>query len=145
MANNVGVFISHSWKYSDHYEKLAKWIFETDWSVAGRGLNFSNSSIPESNPIHTSGSEIELTREIRGRIYNSDVVVIPIGMYASHSRWIKLEVAAANEFHRPVLPVNPWGRERKSKVAEAVGREPVGWQAKSVVNGIWKLSNLVRI
>ena len=30
---NVDVFISHSWTYSEHYEKLYEWIFDRSCST----------------------------------------------------------------------------------------------------------------
>jgi len=29
----MNVFISHFWAYSNHYDRLAEWIFEEVWSV----------------------------------------------------------------------------------------------------------------
>ncbi len=47
-------------------------------------------------------------------------------MYASYST-------------KPILGVNPWGQERKSSVVATAAKETVGWNSKSVVDGIWRL------
>lgn len=140
MTYYVNVFISHSWAYSEHYETLASWIFDENWISNGTQIVFGNTSVPKSDPIHYARNERDLRAAIYERISASNVVVIPTGMYAGYSKWIKEEIGGA-EFHRkPVLAVNPWGQERKSTVvANAADADPVGWQKQSVINGIWSL------
>ena len=67
------------------------------------------------------------------------MIVIPLGMYASYSKWIKKEIDGAQSYTKPILGVNPWGQERKSSVVAAAAKETVGWNSKSVVGGIWRL------
>lgn len=78
----MNVFISHSWSYSGHYERLAEWIFEVPWSIDGQTIRFFNTSVPRDNPIHFASNETTLKQAIYQRITNSHVLVIPTGMYA---------------------------------------------------------------
>ena len=47
------------------------------------------------------------------------------------------------EKNKPILAVNPWGQERGSGIVKKNANKLVGWNANSVVDGIWKLYNNV--
>lgn len=141
----VCVFISHSWKYSNHYETLASWIFLESWNVDGIQLNFVNSSVPKDDPIHNAPTSSELQRRIYELIAISDVVVIPTGMYSSHSTWIQKEINGAVYYGKPILAVDPWGQERKSSVVLSNASDSCGWNKQSTINKIWNLSPKRRI
>jgi hypothetical protein len=134
---SVGVFISHSWANSGHYDTLSSWIFGESWNVDGTPVEFFNSSVPKDNPIHYAATDDELNRRIRERISNANVIVCPTGMYSSHSKWIAKELDAARDLRRSIVGVNPWAQARKSAVVQEVADITVGWSKKSVVNAIW--------
>ena len=138
-AYKIHVFISHAWSYSDHYETLASWIFEERWQVGETSLNFINFSIPKEDPIHNARNEKELQVAIYNQITKSHVIVIPSGMYTSYSKWIKEEIGGAKIYGKPILAVNPFGQERRAGVVLDNANEGVGWNKKSVINGIWNL------
>ncbi len=138
-THQIHVFISHSWTYSGHYDKLAEWIFFSDWSVGGDHLDFRDYSVPKDDPIHNAPSARRLEEAINRQIARSSVVVIPTGMYATHSKWIQTEINASGAMEKPILGVNPWGQRRRSSVVAAAADEVVGWNSDSVVNGIWRL------
>lgn len=140
MSYQVRVFISHSWSYSGHYEKLESWIFERSWYVDGVPLSFVNQSVPRDNPIHFAANDRELKWAIDQRIILSDVIVCPTGMYSDYSKWIGKELMSAREYRKPLLAVNPWAQERKSTVVRDAAMEVVGWTSQSVAGGIWRLS-----
>ena len=54
------------------------------------------------------------------------VIVIPVGMYASYSKWIQKEIDGANHYAKPILGVNPGGQERISTVVVAAAEEMAG-------------------
>ncbi len=135
----TNVFISHSWSYSDHYEKLSEWIFDGVWNSNGTPLTFTNTSVPKDDPIHNAPLVRDLREAIYARIIASDVIVIPTGMYANYSKWIGEEIEGAAAFSKPILAVNPWGQQMKSTVVQNAAKETVGWTSESVVNGIWRL------
>lgn len=137
----VNVFVSHSWTYSEHYDKLASWIFEQEWLSKGTSINFVDTSVPRDDPIHNARNQKELQERIFERIAASDVVVCPTGMYSSHSKWIDKELAGANAYRRPILAVNPRAQQKKSSVVQARADYVVGWNKQSVVDGIWMLAN----
>jgi len=138
-THQIHVFISHSWKYSKVYDKLAEWIFENNWSVGQASLDFRNFSVPKDDPIHNVPNTKALKDAIFNQIARSHVVVIPTGMYTHYSGWIQKEIDAANQYSKPILAVNPWGQERVSEIVVNKASELVGWNKDSVINGIWKL------
>jgi len=139
MSYHISVFISHSWSYSDHYDTLREWIFGDSWNSNGTPINFYDQSVPKDNPIHNAPDAEALRRAIWAQIAKSQVIVIPTGMYANYSIWIKKEIEGARHYARPVLAVDPWGQKKSSSVVMGAASEDVGWTKQSVVNGIWKL------
>ena len=135
------VFVSHSWKYTEHYDKLASWIFDESWSINGTPIEFIDTSIPKNNPIHHANSDKELQEAIFGRIEQSDVVVCPTGMYSQYSKWIAKEVGGASLNGVKLLAVNPWAQERKSSAVQEAADRIVGWNKKSIINAVWQLGN----
>jgi hypothetical protein len=135
----VPVFISHSWSYSDHYQKLSEWVFGESWTANGEQISFVDRSIPKDNPVHNARNADALRAAIYDRIVLSRVVVIPMGMYATHSKWIQEEIAGSKYYRKPILAVNPWGQERKSSVVLANSTADCGWNKLSVANAIWSL------
>ena len=59
MNTRYNIFISHSWAYSDAYEKLLK-LLDKDTN-----FTYFNYSVPKDDPIHTNGSDKELYNAIK--------------------------------------------------------------------------------
>jgi MTH538 TIR-like domain (DUF1863) len=138
-THQIHVFISHSWTYESHYNILANWIFEKKWSSGQASLDFRDFSVPKNDPIHNAANDTQLRNAIYNQIARSHVIVIPTGVYASHSRWIKEEIDGAANYGKPILAVNPWAQARKSDIVQSAAKKLVGWNSESVVNGIWQL------
>lgn len=137
----MNVFISHSWSYSGHYEKLSEWIFDEVWSIDGQRLHFFNTSVPRENPIHFAPNAASLQHAIYERIANSHVVVIPTGMYANQSKWIRKEIDGAKLYRKPIIAVDPWAQKRASSVVADAATESVGWNKQPIINAVWRLGN----
>lgn len=137
----MNVFISHSWSYSNHYDRLAEWIFDETWTVNGQRIQFSNTSVPRDNPIHFAPNDAALQQAIYQRIANSHVVVIPTGMYANYSKWIRKEIDGAKVYRKPILAVDPWAQKRASSVVADAADDAVGWNKQPIINAVWQLGN----
>ena len=137
--HRIHVFVSHSWSYPGHYEKIHGWLFDSRWRFGQARVEFKDYSIPRDDPIHNAANDRELQEAIFRHISRCRVVVVPTGMYTSHSKWIKKELAGAIKYSKPILAVNPWGQERKSSVVRDAAHETVGWNKNSVVQAVWKL------
>ena len=138
-SHQIHVFISHAWSYSYHYKTLADWIFKESWSVGQASLKFLDYSVPKDDPIHNASDDTQLKNAIYNQISRSHVIVIPSGMYASYSRWIKKEIEGSKYYKKPILAVNPFGQERKAGVVLDNADQAVGWNKKPVISGIWSL------
>jgi len=138
-TKQIHVFISHAWSYSDHYEKLADWIFNNKWRVGQASLDFRNFSVPKNDPILDANNDTQLRTALYNQISRSHVLVIPTGMYANYSKWIQKEIDGAGVYGKPILAVDPWGAQRRSSVVSQAANKTVGWNKESVIGGIWEL------
>lgn len=138
-TRQIHIFISHSWAYSGHYDQLSSWIFNEKWSAGQASLDFRDFSVPKSDPIHNAKNDRELQAAIYNQIARSHVVVIPTGMYAHYSKWIKKEIEGAKFYRKPILAVNPWGQIRGAGVVKANADAEVGWNKKPIIEQIWQL------
>lgn len=131
---NRMIFISHAWRYSEHYNKIVQWFNEAP------NFSWSNCSVPSDDalPDKTSkGLSAGMTRQINP----SQVVVILGGMYAAHSKWIEYEIDEANRLEKPIVGVKPWGQEKVPKIVQdASWCDLAGWSSASVVSAVRQLS-----
>ena len=144
----INIFISHSWHHSGDYDTLQSWIFERPWIMHNPGstmsqilLRFHDNSIPKEDPIHVSDNIYLLENAISTKIFSSHVVVIPMGMYARYSKWIKREINIASFYQKPKLAVNIQGQDRSPSIVRENADEQARWNRKSVVEKIWQLCN----
>ena len=136
MSKTYHLFISHSWAYSDAYEKLI--------NLLNKDTNFSytNYSVPQNDPIHNAGTDKELYAAIKAQIAPANVVLILAGVYSTYSKWINKEIKIAKtEFWTPksIIAIEPWGSERTSKVVKDEADKVVGWNSFSIINAIKEL------
>lgn len=135
----MNIFISHSWAYSQHYDRLAEWIFGSSWSVNQQRIYFFDTSVPKHDPIHYAPNDQMLQQAIFERIFRSDVVVIPTGIYANYSKWIGKEIDGSRIYRKAILAVDLWAKQRTSSVVRNAADEVVGWNKQSVVDALWRL------
>jgi hypothetical protein len=138
-TKQIHVFISHAWSHSGHYDTLANWIFNENWSVGQASLDFRNYSVPKDDPIHNADNDKQLKEAIFKKIAMSHVIVIPTGMYANYSKWIKKEIEGSSDYDKPILAVNPWGQLRTSTEVKKHANKTIGWNKKTVISAIWEL------
>ncbi|WP_227376266.1 TIR domain-containing protein [Haladaptatus halobius] len=128
------LFISHSWSYSDEYERMVDLLDNANY------LKYKNYSIPSEKEIDADTDE-ELEESLReGQIKPSSVVVVLAGLYSTYSDWIGKEIRIAEEENKPILGVEPWGSDRTSNYVERHSDKMVGWNTNSVVDGIRDLA-----
>ena len=134
LAHNL--FISHSWAYSDAYDRL------TDLLRNAVGFSFIDHSVPKDDPIHNAPNDAALRQAIQRAMAPAQVVLVMAGVYATYSRWINVEVAIAHSglYPKPVIAIEPWGSEKTSKFVKDNADRIVGWNANSVVAAVRELS-----
>lgn len=134
---DYNLFISHSWRYSDAYDRLMKLLKDKTY------FSFKDFSIPKDDPVHNAPNQDLLYQAIKKQITLSYVVIILAGVYASYSKWIENEIKIAkNEFEisKPILAIEPWGSEKSSEVAKISADKIVGWNTDSIVDAIRTLA-----
>ena len=137
MAKTYDIFISHSWSYSNQYDRLIDFFEEDPYFI------YRNYSVPKDDPIHNAPNQTALYEAIKHQIAPSNVVIILAGVYATYSKWIDKEIRISkDEFYqkKPILAVSPWGAERTSQVVRNSADKIVGWNSSSIISAIREIS-----
>lgn len=124
------LFISHSWTYSDAYEKLVNILDGVS------GFSYRNYSVPKDDPIHNAPYTYQLKAAIRNQMQHASCVLVLAGVYSSYSKWIQIELELAAEMGKKIIAIEPWGSERTSTIVKNYADEIVKWQGGSVVKAI---------
>lgn len=120
------VFISHAWKYDEHYKKLVQWLDESS-------ISYKNYSVPQHDPFD---SNVDLERALTEQIKHSNIVLIASGMYVAYSDWIQYEIDEAVRMGKYIIGIEPWGSERVPKKVSENANVTVGWNSSSVIKAI---------
>lgn len=135
MAKTHNIFISHSWAYSDAYDRLV------DLLNARGYFSFRNFSVPRNDPIHNAPTQQALYNAIYNQIRPASVVLIMAGVYSTYSKWINNEIKIAKEeflIPKPIIAIKPWAQTNVSAVVSNNADELVGWNTESIVAAIRK-------
>jgi len=135
--STYNLFISHSWTYSDAYQKFVNLLDQAP------NFSYKNYSVPKDDPIHDAPNQTQLYEAIKKQIAPSQVVIILAGVYASYSKWIDKEIQIAKkEFPatKAIIAVQPWGAEKTSQKVKDNADTIVGWNTDSIVSAIRKLA-----
>ena len=131
------LFISHSWNYTDAYDRLTNLLSERGYFA------FRDYSVPRGDPIHGAGTDAQLRQAIRNQMTPCHVVLIMAGVYATYSKWINIEIDLALRGFanaKPIVAIRPWGNERISEPVRQAADRIVGWNTESVVGAIRDLA-----
>lgn len=130
------LFVSHGWRYSEHYLKVISWL---DEAKANHRFEYSNYSDPKDDPIIASNEAIKKARMkgiLQTQIQHSSVVIVLAGMYATYSEWIDFEIDEAVKMGKYIIGLSPWGQERTpAKVADNAD-VMVRWNSESLISAI---------
>ena len=124
------LFISHSWTYSNQYNKLVDLLDNANY------FSYRNYSVPKDDPIHDANNAKELYDAIKKQVGYAQVVIILAGVYSSYSKWIDKEIEIAQNLGKPILAIEPWGSEKTSSVVKNAADRIVKWNTDSIVNAI---------
>ena len=130
------LFISHSWRHSDAYERLVNLLDNRSYFA------YRNYSVPRNDPVHTRGTDRELREAIKRQMSYAHVIVILAGVYATYSKWINNEIRIAQrgfQNSKPILAIQPRGSERISTVVQDAADIIVRWNTESIVGAIREL------
>ncbi len=124
------LFISHSWTYSDAYEKLVNLLDAKPY------FSYKNYSVPKNDPIHHAYYDYQLKAAIKAQMQSASCVLILAGVYATYSKWINIEIELANSMGKTIIAIQPWGAEKTSTVVKNAADVIVGWNTDSIVKAI---------
>lgn len=130
------IFISHAWRYSEHYKKVVQWINEAQ--DEGK-LNWKNYSVPKHNPLldpDDDNDKQKLKNELDEQIRPVSLVIVLAGMYATYSDWIDYEINTAVSYGKYIIGVKPWRQARIPSVVSENSKVLVGWNKDSIINAI---------
>lgn len=128
------LFISHSWSYSDHYERLKRLLDSSNQ------FSYRDYSVPKNDPIHNARNEKDLEDAIRNQMKSASCVLILAGVYSTFSKWIKIEIALAKELGKKIIAIEPYGALRTSYFVKSNADEVVrSYRSDSVINAIKRL------
>ena len=134
--NDVYLFISHSWKYNDEYERLVGLLKDRGY------FSFRNYSVPKKDPLDISGQNYkkQLKEAIRNQMSLAQAVLVIAGKYVTYSDTIQMEIDLAVEMGKPIIAIRKYGADQVSSYVEQMANEIVSWNADSIVNAIrrWK-------
>ena len=136
MSKTYNLFLSHSWSYSDAYDKLMNLLRNRPY------FPFNDYSVPKDDPIHTAANSQALYEAIKKQIAPCPVVLVMAGVYATYSAWIEKEIRIAKrEFTtpKPIIAVKPWAQTNISSFVGENADEIVGWSTESIVDAIRRL------
>lgn len=134
--NTYNIFISHAWKYSEHYNKVVQWLNE---AKEDNLLNWKNYSVPSHDPLIDPGTTVgknKLKAALKEQIRPASIVIILSGMYAAHSEWIDYEIDTAVDYDKYIIGLKPWGQERIPTKISNNSNVMVGWNKSSLINAI---------
>ena len=132
--SDYAAFISHSWDYDQEYARLVRLLNKAD------DFDYRNYSVPKDEKFDTKTDD-ELAQTLREKqIKPSSVVIVPAGVYSTHSEWIEKEISIAEQENKPILGVEPWGNDRTSSHVRQHADKMVGWTTGSVVDAIEELA-----
>lgn len=134
MSKVYNLFISHSWTYSDAYERLKQLLDSVP------RFTWHDFSVPKDDPIHKATNQAGLKNALCRQMQYAHCVVILAGVYASYSKWINIEIALAQELGKPIVAVQPWGAEKTSAVVKDNADRIVKWWTSSIVDAIREVS-----
>lgn len=131
---SYNIFVSHSWSYSDYYDRLISLLEERKY------FDFRDYSVPKNDPIHNAKNKEELKKAIRAQMAHASCVLILAGVYATYSKWINIEIELAQELGKSIIAIEPRGAEKTSLVVKDAADIVVGWNTESIVDAIRELS-----
>jgi len=127
------IFICHAWFYSKGYNKAVELLDEAT------NLKWRNYSVPEHDPVIDPKTEVgkrKLSLELYQQIKPVNCFLVMAGMYASYKYWIQKEIDIAQEYHKPIIGLIPWGQKKTPQSIQDVAVEMVGWNTSSIVDAI---------
>lgn len=123
------VFISHSWRYEDHYEEVKSLLDDA------HGLEYFDHSVTSDDPIDAQLPN-HLRSKLRDQMRSASVVIVPAGMYVAYSDWIQAEIEMAADMEKPIIGIIPEGNDQTPNIVEKHAVELVENESRRMLDAI---------
>lgn len=123
------VFISHSWRYEDHYQEVKSLLDDA------YGFEYFDHSVSSDDPIDAQLPN-HLRSKLRDQMRSTSVVLVLAGMYVAHSDWIQEEIEMAADMEKPVIGVIPEGNDQVPNIVEEHATELVEADGRQILDAI---------
>lgn len=128
------LFVCHSWDHDDDYKALIGLLEKT-------GLGFWDFSASRDKPIEGTATDAELREAIKRKMRLASCVIALAGVYASHSKWIEIELEIACELKKKIIAIRPRSNLRLSQLVQDNAFEIVNWSVESLRKAIKRAAN----
>lgn len=123
------IFISHSWTYDEHYEKVVDFLNEVP------SLDWQDHSVPSTDPLPQT-TDHALKEALKDQMRSASLVVVSAGMYGAYSDWIDTEIELAKEMGKPIIAIIPEGQEKVPNKIEENCTEKCRWRKASLIESM---------
>lgn len=123
------VFISHSWRYEEHFEEV-KGLLDDAY-----GFEYFDYSVSSDDPLDAQLPN-HLRKKFRDQIRSTSVVLVLAGMYVAHSEAIQDEIEIASEMEKPIIGVIPPENERVPSIVQENATELVAADGNAILDAI---------
>ena len=122
------LFISHSWKYNQHYNQLINLLENA------KRFYYLNYSVPQEDPLPVSHTN--LYSALENQIKHANIFLVIAGKYVTYSKTIYNELNIAKKYNIPILAIKPYGHEIIPSLTIEYAAQVIGWNTKSIVEAI---------
>lgn len=135
------LFISHAWKYDEHYNNLVDKL--NSYEISSK-FNFMwhDYSVPKEKPLldpDSPHSDAKLTAALDEQIRQASCVLIIAGMYVPYKKWIQKEIDLAKKYNKKIIGIKLWDSERVPIDVQIAADIMVGWNTPTIVKSIENL------
>jgi len=123
------VFISHSWRYEDHYEEVKQLLDDA------YGFEYFDHSVSSDEPLDAQLPN-HLRKKFGDQIRSTSVVLVLAGMYVAHSEAIQDEIEIATQMGKPIVGVIPQGNKQVPRLVKENAAELVEADGNEILNAI---------
>ena len=102
---------------------------------AAPNFKWRNYSVTKQDPLDVN-NDARLTAALKRQIRPVNCVLILAGMYVNHRKWIKKEIAIAQDLNKPIVGIKPWGQQRTPIEVQDAADIMVRWNTDSIVKAI---------
>ena len=129
--NPIRIFVTHTFSDDPDYARVFEYL------ESSTNFFYTNCSDPSRTPA-TEEKEA-LKEELRRQMQDSEIVLLPAGMYARDPDWVTYQMIAAQAMGIPIVAIEIFGgvEDIQDDVAKRVDGK-AGWNERLIVDAVRK-------